>query len=174
MGSRKWVAGFGLLALLFTGCVMHSTTPEWEDGRPTATIYRVSEREAFVTILEALAVELPKQSVDDDWKGAYRGYGATSKFGMDWTEYHILVLPVTGKDGQGQIVHGYRYELHSSGSRLIENPLRHKRLREYIHGKLAHTALTISDARMGSYETDGKAFLGQKRDARDVLRLIAQ
>ena len=93
---------------------------------------------------------------------------------MDWTEYQILVLPVTGKDAQGQTVHGYRYELHSSGSRLIENPIRHKRLREYIHGKLADTAVTITDARMGSYETDGRGLLGQKRDARDVLRLIAQ
>jgi hypothetical protein len=168
------VIGLSLLALLLTGCVMHSTTPEWGGGHPTATIYRVPEREAFVTVLEALAVELPSQSVDDDWKGAYRGYGATSKFGMDWTEYHILILPVSGKDAQGQTVHGYRYELHSSGSRLIENPIRHKRLREYIHAKLAHAAVTITDARTGSYETDGRAFLGQKRDAKDVLRLIAQ
>jgi hypothetical protein len=170
----KRVVGINLLALLFTGCVMHSTTPEWEAGHPTATIYRVSEREAFVTVLEALADELPSQSVDDDWKGSQRGYGATSKFGLDWTEYHILILPVTGTDAQGQTVHGYRYELHSSGSRLIENPMRHTRLREYIHGKLAQTAVTITDPRMGSYETDGKAYLGQKRDAKDVLRLIAQ
>jgi hypothetical protein len=174
MGLRARVIGFSLSALLLTGCVMHSTTPEWGDGQPTATIYRVSEREAFVTVLEALAVELPNQSVDDDWKGSYRGYGATSKWGLDSTEYHILVLPVSGKDANGQTVHGYRYELHSSGTRLIENPLRHKRLREYIHEKLAHTAVTITNARMGSYETDGRALLGQKRDAKDVLRLIAQ
>jgi hypothetical protein len=83
VGSCKLVVGFSLLALVFTGCVMHSSTPKWEDGQPTATIYRVSEREAFVTVLEALAAELPEQSVDDDWNGAYRGYGATSKFGMD-------------------------------------------------------------------------------------------
>jgi hypothetical protein len=57
---------------------------------------------------------------------------------------------------------------------LIENPMRHKRLREYLHGKLAGTAVTITDARMGSYETDGRAFLGQKRDARDVLRLMSR
>ena len=82
MGLRKRVIGFSLFALLLTGCVMHSTTPEWGGASPTATIYRVSEREAFVTVLEALAAELPNQSVDDDWKGADRGYGATSRFGL--------------------------------------------------------------------------------------------
>jgi hypothetical protein len=156
-----------------TGCVMHSTTPEWVDGAPTATIYRVSERDAFLAALEALAEELPRQSVDDDWVGNLRGYGATSRFGLDTTEYTILVIPMTGRDPEGQIVQGYRYQLKSSGSRLIENPVRHKRIRELIHGKLAARAVPITDARPGNYETDGQAYLGRKRDARDVLRALS-
>ena len=162
----------GILGL--TGCVMHSTTPEWVDGASTATIYRVSEREASLTVLDALAEELPSQSIDDDWVGNVRGYGATSRFGLDTTEYTILVIPMTGRDSQGQVVQGYRYELKSSGSRLIENPIRHKRIRELIHGKLAARAVSITDARPGSYETDGQAYLGRKRDARDVLKALSQ
>lgn len=157
-----------------TGCVMHSTTPEWVEGASSATIYRVSEREAFLSVVEALAEELPSQSVDDDWAGNLRGYGATSRFGLDTTEYTILVVPMTGRGPEGQVVHGFRYQLKSSGSRLIEAPLRHKRIRELIHQKLAARAISITDARPGSYETDGKAYLGQKRDARDVLRALSQ
>lgn len=159
--------------LWLTGCVMHSTTPEWVEGASSATIYRVSEREAFLAVLEALAEELPRQSVDDDWVGNLRGYGATSRFGIDTTEYTILVIPMIGRDPQGQVAQGYRYQLKSSGTRLIESPIRHKRIRELIHGKLGARAVSITDARPGSYETDGKAYLGQKRDARDVLRSLS-
>jgi hypothetical protein len=170
--GRLTVAIASIVSL--TGCVMHSTTPELVDGSSTATIYRVSEREAFLAVLEALAEELPSQSVDDDWVGETRGYGATSRFGMDTTEYTILVLPVTGQGSDGQAVNGYRYQLKSSGTRLIEAPLRHKRIRELIHSKLAARAVSISDARPGTYETDGKAYLGRKRDARDVLKALSQ
>src|SRR5688572_25170053 len=93
-----------------TGCVMHSTTPEWVQGASSTTIYRVSEREAFLSVVEALAEELPSQSVDDDWAGPLRGYGATSRFGIDTTEYTILVIPMTGRSPEGQVVHGYRYQ----------------------------------------------------------------
>ena len=95
-----------------TGCVMHSTTPEWVEGASSATIYRVSEREAFLSVVEALAEELPSQSVDDDWAGNLRGYGATSRFGLDTTEYSILVFPLTGRGPVGQVVLGFPASSH--------------------------------------------------------------
>jgi hypothetical protein len=35
----------------------------------------------------------------------------------------VLVIPIRGVDQSAKEVSGYRYEIHSSGSRLIENPL---------------------------------------------------
>lgn len=158
----------GLLctALLLSGCVTHSMTPEYPNA-PQA-IYRVAEREAFITILDIYAVELPKQRVDDVVEGGKRGYSADARFGPDWTTHRVLVIPVKGTDQRGQEVSGYRYDIRSSGSRGIENPIRHKRIREMIQKALAKTEVVVTNVQSGEYETDGKAYLGLKRDARDI------
>ena len=120
-----------LCALALGGCVMHSATR----GDTTAsqmTIYQVSEEEAFVTILEMFAVEMPQQSVDDLVEGKHRGYNATARFWMDWTDHRVLVIPAKGMDKDKREVRGYWYDIRSSGSRMIENPLRHNRIREAI------------------------------------------
>lgn len=145
---------------------MHSTTPEYPNA-PQA-IYRISEQEAFTTILDIYAVELPKQSVDDVVEGNHRGYSADARFGPDWTTHRVLVIPVKGTDKSGQEVRGYRYDIHSSGSRGIENPIRHKRIREMIQKALAMTEVIVTNVQSGEYETDGRAYLGLKRDARDI------
>jgi hypothetical protein len=146
---------------------MHSTTPE-SSGTATQTIYQVSEREAFLTVLDIYATEMPKQSVDDVVEGKYRGYEADARFALDWTTHRVLVIPVRGVDRDGREVRGYRYDIHSSGSRLIENPLRHKRIREMLEQALGKTAITLQNVRDDEYETDGRAYLGLKRDAREI------
>ena len=158
---------FVICTALLTGCVTHSTTRE-DSESTTQIIYQISEREAFITILDIYAVELPKQSVDDVIEGKYRGYNATARFGMDWTNHQVLVIPGKGIDKTGQEVRGYWYDIRSSGSRAIENPLRNKRIREMLQERLRKTAIVVTNVQDGEYETDGKEYLGLKRDAQDI------
>src|SRR5262245_18144290 len=92
-------------AVLLNGCVTHTATRG--DSDTAQTMYQVSEEEAFTTILEFFAVEMPKQSVDDVVDGKYRGYNATARFWMDWTDHRVLVIPAKGTDKDGREVSGY-------------------------------------------------------------------
>src|SRR5260370_29109422 len=87
---------------------------------------------------------------------------------MDWTDHRILVIPAKGIDKNGREVRGYWYDIHSSGSRAFENPLRHNRIRQMIEEKLQKTAIVVSNVQDGEYETEGKEYLGLKRDVRDI------
>jgi len=42
-------------------------------------------------------------------------------------------------------------------------------LMEFIRGRLDSSSVLVTNVRDGQYETDGKAYLGLKRDARDIL-----
>jgi hypothetical protein len=157
-----------LCAALLGGCVMHTVT-SGDFTVATRTIYKISEKVAFTTILDIFAVEMPKQSVDDVVDGKYRGYNATATFWMDWTDHRVLVVPAKGIDKDGREVSGYWYDIRSSGSRMIENPLRHNRIREAIQQKLGNRAVVVTNLQAGQYETDGEAYLGRKRDASDIV-----
>jgi hypothetical protein len=157
-----------LCTALLGGCVMHTVT-RGDSDVAAHTIYRVSEEEAFTTILDIFAVEMPKQSVDDVVEGKYRGYNATARFWMDWTDHRVLVVPAKGIDKGGKEVSGYWYDIRSSGSRMIENPLRHNRIREAIQQRLGNRAVLVTTLQDGQYETDGAAHLGRKRDAADIV-----
>jgi hypothetical protein len=157
-----------LCAAVLGGCVMHTVT-RGDSDVASHTIYKISEQEAFTTILEIFAVEMPKQSVDDVVEGSVRGYNATARFWMDWTDHRVLVVPARGIDKDGQVVSGYWYDIRGSGSRMIENPLRHNRIREAIQQKLGDRAVMVTNLEDGHYETDGAAHLGRKRDARDIM-----
>ena len=162
------IATLVLCAALVGGCVMHSIVPGNADTTTADTIYQVAEKEAFIAVLDVYAVELPKQSVDDVVEGTYRGYSSDARFGLDWTTHRVLVIPARGLDKSGKEIRGYRYDIRSSGSRLIENPLRHKRIREMLQERLATTAAVVTSVRDGEYETSGEAYLGLKRDAADI------
>jgi hypothetical protein len=157
-----------LCAGLLGGCVMHTVT-RGDSNVAGHTIYKISEDEAFTAILDIFAVEMPKQSVDDVVEGKYRGYNATARFWMDWTDHRVLVVPAKGIDRNGREISGYWYDIRSSGSRMIENPLRHNRIREAIEQKLGDRAVVVTNLQDGQYETDGAAHLGRKRDARDII-----
>jgi len=51
---------------------------------------------------------------------------------------------------------------------MIENPLRHGRIREAIQQKLGSRAVVVTNLQDRPYETDGAAYLGRKRDAQDI------
>jgi hypothetical protein len=157
-----------LCAALLGGCTMHTVT-RGDSNVAAHTIYSIAEEEAFTTILDIFAVEMPKQSVDDVVEGKYRGYNATARFWMDWTDHRVLVIPAKGLDKDSREVSGYWYDIRSSGSRMIENPLRHNRIREAIQQKLGNRAVVVTNLHDGQYETDGAAHLGRKRDARDII-----
>jgi Short C-terminal domain len=158
-----------LMALTATGCAVSSTTLVRPDQGGSQVIYRISEEQAFTTALEAYAVLTPKQSVDDIVDGQRRGYNADERKWMDWWSHRLLVIPAVGNDASGKEVHGYWYD-YSGGGTLFATARRRNGLLQLIRERLdaTGTATVVTNVRDDSYETDGRAYLGLKRDARDI------
>jgi hypothetical protein len=136
-------------------------------------IYRISEETAFTTALDAYAVLLPKQSVDDIVDGNRRGYNADENDA--WTVWHhrILVVPAIGTDASGNEFHGYWYDYSGSGDPNMAVAIARRErmgLLQFIRARLdaTGTGAVVTNLRDGKYETDGRAYLGLKRDARDI------
>jgi hypothetical protein len=166
----RGLAAVVLIGLAATGCASSSTTLVRPDLGAGQVIYRISEEQAFTIALDAYAQLLPKQSVDDVVEGRRRGYSADQRFGLDWYTHRVLVIPAVGTDARGQDVHGYWFDLSGSGSMPIHGSAKHKELLRAIQEALSatETATLVTNLRDGSYETDGRAYLGLKRDARDI------
>ena len=89
---------------------------------------------------------------------------------MDGLVVHrLLVIPAIGNDASGTEVHGYWYD-YSGGGTLFATARRRTRLLQLIRERLdpTGTATVVTSVRDGRYETDGRAYLGLKRDARDI------
>lgn len=158
-----------LIAMAATGCASTGTTLTRADRAGEQIIYRISEETAFTTALEAYAALYPKQSVDDILDGHRRGYNADERSWMDWWSHRLLVIPAIGTDANGKEVQGYWYDYSGSGS-LMPTEKRTTGLIEMIRRRLdaTGTATVVTNVRDGQYETDGRAYLGVKRDARDI------
>lgn len=158
-----------LTALVATGCVTSGTTLTRPDRGGEHVIYRISEEQAFTTALAAYTALFPKQSVDDIVDGQRRGYNADERSWMDWWSHRLLVIPAVGTDRSGNEVHGYWYD-YSGGGTLFATERRRTGLIELIRTRLdaTGTATVVTNLRDGQYETDGRAYLGLKRDARDI------
>jgi hypothetical protein len=169
MKSLFGVVGVALMTLIATGCATSHTTLVRPDLNGQQVIYRISEEQAFTTALEAYAVFLPKQSVDDVVDGTRRGYSADERWGLDYWTHRTLVIPAVGTDASGNEVRGYWYEISGSGTLIPTGESRTRFLR-FITSRLdaTGTATVVTNVRDGSYETDGRAYLGLKRDARDI------
>jgi hypothetical protein len=132
-------------------------------------IYRVSEETAFTTALEAYAALYPNKSVDDVVEGRRRGYNADERsWAGDVWHHRILVVPAIATDSNGSEVRGYWYD-YDGGGTFAPTTERTTGLMQYIRARLNTTAVVVTNIRDGAYETDGRAFLGLKRDARDIL-----
>jgi hypothetical protein len=171
-GTMNRLLGFiaaAIMALAATGCAVSSTTLVRHDQGAAQVIYRISEEQAFTTALEAYAVLTPKQSVDDIVDGQRRGYNADERKWMDWWSHRLLVIPAVGIDASGKEVHGYWYD-YSGGGTLFATARRRTGLLQLIRERLdaTGTATVVTNVRDGNYETDGRAYLGLKRDARDI------
>jgi hypothetical protein len=158
-----------LMALLATGCTSSSTLVRRDQGEGQV-IYRISEEKAFTIALDAYAALLPKQSVDDIVDGLRRGYSADQRFALDWYSHRVLVIPAVGTDANGSEVHGYWFDISGSGSMPISGKIKSSEFLRVILASLDATgaATVVTNLRDGSYETDGRAYLGLKRDARDI------
>jgi hypothetical protein len=112
----------------------------------------------------------PKQNVDDIVEGARRGYNAHERTAMDWWAHRLLVIPAVGTEAQGNEVLGYWHACSGGGS-MAPTSKRATGLIELIRTRLdaTGTAVTVTNLHDGSYETDGRAYLGLNRDARDIL-----
>jgi hypothetical protein len=173
-GDRSMKRLLGVVAAVFmalttTGCAVSSTTLVRPDQAGSQVIYRISEEQAFTTALEAYAVLTPKQSVDDVVDGQRRGYNADERKWTDWWSHRLLVIPAVGTDASGKEVRGYWYD-YSGGGTLFATARRRNGLLQLIRERLdaTGTATVVTNVRDGSYETDGRAYLGLKRDARDI------
>jgi hypothetical protein len=171
--TRVAIAFLMVGALLMAGCSAHTTTLVRRDGGTGQVIYRISEETAFMTALEAYAALYPKKSVDDIVDGHRRGYNADERTftGTDWWHHRILVIPAIGTDASGKEVHGYWYDYSGSGT-FAPTTERTTGLIEFIRARLdaTGTATVVTNLRDGKYETDGRAYLGLKRDARDIIK----
>jgi hypothetical protein len=169
--KRIWgLVVVALVGLMAAGCATSSTTLVRPDLGAGQVIYRISEEKAFTIALDAYALLLPKQSVDDVVDGRRRGYSADQRFALDWYTHRVLVIPAVGTDPGGREVHGYWFDISGSGSMPISGSAKHKEFLRVIEDALAETgaATVVSNLRDGNYETDGHAYLGLKRDARDI------
>lgn len=153
-----------LMALVATGCATSSTTLVRPDQGGAQVIYRISEEKAFTIALDAYAVLLPKQSVDDI------GYNADQRFALDWYSHRVLVIPAVGIDASGSEVHGYWFDISGSGTMPISGKMKSSEFLRMILASLdaTGTATVVTNLRDGSYETNGRAYLGMKRDAQDI------
>lgn len=143
----------------------HSTGDE-----PNArqVIYRVLEETAFTTALEAYAYLYPKQNVDDIVEGGRRGSNAHQRTAMDWWAHRLLMVPAVATDTGGNEIRGYWYS-YSGGGTLAPTSKRTTGLLQFIRTRLDSTAVVVTNVRDGAYETDGRAYLGLKRDAHDSI-----
>ena len=158
-----------LAALTITGCSAHSTTLMWDEPNARQVIYRISEETAFTTALEAYAALFPTKSVDDVVESRRRGYNADERnWAGDWWHHRILVIPAIGTDTNGGEVRGYWYDYEGGGT-FAPTTKRTTRLMQFIRARLEGTAVVVTNPRDGEYESDGRAYLGLKRDARDIL-----
>jgi hypothetical protein len=169
--NRVWkLAAVVLIGATAAGCASSSTTLVRPDLGAGQVIYRISEEKAFTIGLDAYALLLPKQSVDDVVGGRRRGYSADQRFALDWYTHRVVVVAAVGTDSSGRAVHGYWFDISGSGSMPISGSAKHKEFLRVIEEALAKTgtATVVSNIRDGNYETDGRAYLGLKRDARDI------
>lgn len=157
-----------LMALVAAGCTASTTLARRDQGEGHV-IYRVSEEKAFTIALDAYAVLLPKQSVDDV-VGPRRGYTANRRFALHWYSHQILVIPAVGTDASGSEVHGYWFDISGSGSMPIRDSIKSKEFLKRILEALdaTGTATVVTNLREGRYETDGRAYRTEGRDGRDV------
>ena len=165
--ARLWPLFYALLVLTTSGCASSGTTLTRSDQGDGHVIYRISEEKAFTTALEGYATLYPKQSVDDIVEGTRRGYNADERFWTDWWSHRLLVIPAVGIDARGNEVRGYWYDYKGSGT-FAPTEKRTTGLLNFIRSRLDATAIVVTNIRDGSYETDGRAYLGLKRDARDI------
>jgi putative oligomerization/nucleic acid binding protein len=169
--KRSWAtATLAMIVLAVAGCASSSTTLVRPDLGTKQVVYRISEEKAFTIALDAYAHLLPKQSVDDVVEAGRRGYSADQRFALDWYKHRVLVIPAVGTDAGGGEVHGYWFEISGSGSMPISGGAKHKEFLKFIEEALSETgtATAVTNLRDGKYETDGRAYLGLKRDARDI------
>jgi hypothetical protein len=166
--SLQFGIAAGSMLLTLTACSSAATTLN-QPQRTGQVIYRISEEQAFTTALDAYAALYPKQSVDDIVDGKRRGYNADERSWMDWWSHRLLIIPAVGIDSTGTEVRGYWYEYSGSGS-MAPTEKRTRGLIELIRKRLegTGTATVVTNVRDAEYETDGRAYLGRKRDARDI------
>src|SRR5262249_59068403 len=101
--------------------------------------------------------------------GEGRGDSAEERGARDWGCRGVLTIPAAGIDSTGTEVRGYWYAYSGSGS-MAPTEKRTTGLIELIRTRLERTgtATMVTNVRDGDYETDGRAYLGLKRDARDI------
>lgn len=159
-----------LIAWVVTGCASSGTTLVHPSYGERHVIYRISEEQAFTIALDAYAALYPNKSVDDVADGHRRGYNADERnWAGDWWHHRILVIPAIGNDVSGKEVSGYWYDYQGGGT-FAPTEKRTTELLNFIRARLdaTGTATIVRNLRDGKYETDGRAYLGLKRDARDI------
>jgi Short C-terminal domain len=158
-----------LAVALIGGCSTHNTTLAPREPNGGQVIYRVSEKQGFTIVLDAYADLLPRQSLYDI-TGVQRGYESTWRWGLDTYSQKVLIIPATGIDTRGREVHGYWFDVSgggTSGSGFSKNRALYRRIQKALDA--TGTATVVTNLREGTYETDGRDYRAEGRDAREAL-----
>ena len=154
--------------LLAVGCSTQYTTLARQESGDGQVIYRISEQQAFTLVLDAYAEVLPKQSLFDI-TGVRRGYESTWRWGLDTYSQKVLIIPAVRTDASGREVHGYWFDVSgggTSGFGLAKNRDLYRRIQQALDA--TGTASVVTHLRGGVYETDGRAYRAEGRDAREA------
>jgi hypothetical protein len=107
-----------------------------------------------------------------DIPGGRRGYECTYRWGLDKFTQRVLVIPAIGADSSGREVLGYWFEVSGSGTSTpgrLKNGDLYRRLLEALDS--TGTAVVVTGLKEGRYETDGRAFRAEGRDASEAAAL---
>jgi hypothetical protein len=157
------------LLLVPAGCSTHNTTLVRRGPGDGQVIYRLSEEQVFTVVVDAFAEVLPSQSLYDI-TGVRRGYQSTWRMGLDTYSQKVLIVPAVGTDASGHEVKGFWFDVSGSGTAGIsggaKNRALFRRLQEALEA--TGTATVVTNLRDGRYETDGRAYRAEGRDAREA------
>lgn len=168
--KNNFIIHFVMLALLVfvSACSTHQTTLK-QDG--AYTIYEIDEEDVFQIVYQEV-VSVAENEIVNEVDGPERGYSVRLTFGLDWYDVIVKVVPVEGRNNEGESLQGYFVELGGRGTYPTSRP---KEMMQKIKSRLDATGTKkqiTNFKRVGyQYERDRWRLnaLPSKREKEDVM-----
>lgn len=130
-------------------------------------IYRISEEQAFTTVLDAYARCFRSRACSTS-PAPGAGIRQPSASVSTRTLQKVLIVPAVGTDSTGREVPGYWFDVSGGGTAGISGSAKNRELFRRIVEALdaTGTATVVTSVREGRYETDGRQYRAGGKDAR--------